>query len=76
MKTLISWLGRSMEEAPGEPSALRVVVVVGMLAIVALWSVACLWHRSLVEIPGTVLGFAGTLLTAKFAQKFAESKET
>ena len=64
-----------MEETPGEPSALRVVVVVGMLAIVALWSAACVWHRSLVEIPGTVLGFAGTLLTAKFAQKFAEHKE-
>jgi len=75
MKALITWLGKSMEETPGEPSALRVVVVVGMLAIIALWSAACVWHRSLVEIPGTVLGFAGTLLTAKFAQKFAEHRE-
>lgn len=74
MKTLFTWIGKSMEEAPGEPSAVRVVMVAGLMAIIALWCAACVWNRSLVEIPGSVLGFAGSLLTAKFAQKFAENK--
>lgn len=70
-----TWLGKSMEEAPGEPSAVRLVTVVGLLAIIGLWCTACVWNRALVEIPGSVLGFAGSLLTAKFAQKFAEVKQ-
>ena len=74
MKTLFAWFGKSMEESPGEPSAMRVVMVLGLLAITTVWCAVSLHSRTVIEIPQSVIEFALLLIGGKVAQKFSENK--
>ena len=74
VKEIIIWLGKVVEESPGEPSTMRVVVLIGMTAISLTWAAASLYHHTLLEIPGSVLAYSGSLLTAKAVQKSVEPK--
>lgn len=68
MKGLATYLAKSCEVLPGQPSSLRIVVLVGMLCVIWVWLMVCIWQRSIVVIPGSVLTFVGALLGAKVAQ--------
>lgn len=81
MKSALRWLARSMDEDPGQPSALRVIVFIGCMVSVDvpafLW-IASAWiaaaHDAAVGAStffGTVLG---ALLGAKIWQKSQENK--
>ncbi len=68
IRSLASYLAKSCEVLPGQPSSLRVIVLAGMLAIIWVWLMACIWQRAIVAIPGSVLTLVGALLGAKVAQ--------
>lgn len=68
------WCGKTVEESPGEPSSLRIVMTSGLLAVIAVWTYNSIHTGTMVAIPETVLYFVGSLLTAKWLQKGTEAR--
>ncbi len=80
MNKFFTWLAKAMDEAPGEPSALRVLVVFGSFVSIlvpsVLWTLALWSPAALAAAPGASTFFGtvlGALLTAKVWQKGVES---
>lgn len=83
MKTLLTWIGKSCDEMPGEPSAMRLVVLFGSfmsLAVPAfLWIAGAYNPQAAAVAPGASAFFGttlGALLAAKVWQKGKESEPT
>jgi hypothetical protein len=78
MKALIQWFGKACEEAPGVPSTTRAVMLIGALTLLfticGAWIAACVYTRTLVEIPASVSTTFGTFLAAMLTAKVVQQR--
>jgi uncharacterized protein YneF (UPF0154 family) len=74
MKNLFAYLRTALEEDPGVVSAVRVALLLVVVAVVGTWTATSIIHRQMQEIPTNVLALVVAHLTAKVGQKFGESK--
>lgn len=68
-----SFLGKALSDGEN-PSAMRLVMVLGVLVIIGVWALAS-WHgRSVAEFPQSVVEVLGALLVGKVVQTHLETR--
>ena len=69
-------LTRILSDAAGNPSSMRLVMLLGVGVVLGVWSAVSLSVHALQPLPESVVGLLGFLVAGKFGQKFIEPKGT
>jgi len=72
MKAAINWIAGFFKEDNGNNSSMRLVMIWTVCIVVPAFLAACIWFPHLKDISLTVIGFAGSLVGIKAAQKTTE----
>lgn len=77
---LFKWIGRSLEETPGNPSSIRVQMfitcIVSAVLPLLIWAGLCIYNKQMIEIPSGVTAFCALLFGGATAGKvFQYTKE-
>lgn len=68
-----SFIGKALSDGEN-PSAMRVVVVLGCLSIIGVWVIASVCKGTVQDFPQSVVEVLGALIVGKVAQSHVESK--
>lgn len=63
------------KEASGRLSSMRLMFIVGVIVVFAMWICSVLWSFTLPDIPPGVIALLGLLIGGKVGQRYAEKRE-
>jgi len=65
-------LTRILSDAAGNPSSMRLAMLLGVGSVLAAWATISIQTHTLQPLPDSVVGLLGLLVAGKFGQKFIE----
>lgn len=73
MKAFLLWLKTAFEETPGVASSMRILLTLGILDVLTVWTVASCRAGKPVALDWSVVSLIGLLVGGKVTQHFSET---
>jgi len=75
MQVAAPFLQRVLSDAGGNPSSMRLAMLLGLVIVLAAWLIVSVQARALQPLPDSIVTLLSVLVGGKFAQKFIEPKD-